>query len=332
MTINATSIGKKLDGIGRFSLLIAKHFIGKREIIINEKAKIHFSEDELKELKIIPASYSPDFGFRGHLKRLIYINFIKTPLFNLSQLQVNFFNPNQIVVVHDIIPLLFPEFHKKQYHYFKYILPYALKKVKKIIVVSNHTKELLIKHYNLEEEKIKVIYNGIVLPEFKEVEKENFILYVGRDSPTKNLKLLVDAFNELDLKDYKLYLVGVNREFNNKNIKSLGYVEDEELDMLYRKAKIFVLPSLYEGFGYPVIEAMARKTAVIASNVSSLPEIGGDGALYFNPYDKEELKEKIKFLIENEDKRKKLENIGFKRSQDFSIERMLKQYEKLLKD
>jgi glycosyltransferase involved in cell wall biosynthesis len=232
--------------------------------------------------------------------------------------------------VHDIIPLLFPEFHKKQYYYFKYFLPVALRKIKKIIVVSNHTKKLLVEYYNLEEEKIKVIYNGIVLPEVKEVKKENIILYVGRDSPTKNLELLVDAFNELNLKDYKLYLVGVNRKFKNKNIKSLGYVEDEELDMLYRKAKIFVLPSLYEGFGYPVIEAMARKTAVIASNVSALPEIGGNGAIYFKPYNKEELKDKINFLIKNEYKRKEFEEIGFKRSQNFSVNKMLKQYEEII--
>jgi len=327
MIINATHIGKHIDGIGRFSLLLAKYFLKKHKVIINKTAKSYFTLEELKHVIIADFSISPDFGFKGHLKRLLFTNTLKEPIFNLSQLEVSFFNTKQIVVVHDIIPLLFPQYHKKQYHYFKYILPFVLKRVQKIITVSNHTKEMLTKYYNIKEEKITVIYNGINLPKEEDIEKEDYILFVGRDSPTKNIDNLIKAFNKIENRQYKLYLVGVQREFNNPNIKAFGYITDDELDQLYKKAKMFILPSLYEGFGYPVIEAMARKTAVITSNISSLPEICGDSAIYIDPYNVEDIVSKIDFLIKNPKKREELEKKGFRRAQMFSIENMLREYD-----
>jgi len=336
MIINATHIGEKLDGIGRFSLILAKFFLkNNQEIIINETATIHFSKEELQHIKIVDASLSPDFGFKGHFKRLLFTNKLKGDIFNLSQLEVSFFNKNQIVVVHDIIPLLFPKYHLKQYYFFKYLLPYVLKnRTKKIIVVSYHTKELLLQYYGVKN--IEVIHNGIILPKYENIEKEDYILFVGRDSPTKNIDNMIKSFIELKkdmkFKNYKLYIVGFKKNFKRDDIITLGYVDDNKLDKLYKKAKVFFVPTLYEGFGYPVIEAMSRGTAVVTSKVSSLPEICKDNAIYINPYDIMDMSFKLKYILSNDELRKEYENNGLKLSKQFDINLMLKKYVNLIKE
>jgi len=333
MIINATNIGENLSGLGRFSLYIAKYFLNDYQVVINKKSINYFSNKELNKLKIVSEKFSPDFGFKGHFRRFLFSNRLNNDsLFTLSQMEINFFNKNQIVVVHDLIPLLFPSLHKNQYHFFKYLLPYGLKKVKKIITPSFHTKELILKYYNLDKNKIEVIHNGIELPKIDKIEtKENYILYVGRDSETKNLNRLIEAFKKLSFNNsVKLYLVGVKKEFKIKNVKSLGFVDDKELDLLYRKAKFLILPSLYEGFGYPTIEAMARGTAVIVSNKSSLPEICGENALYVNPYDIEDMFKKMELLLNNTNLRKKLELSGLNRAKKFDINITLQKYKKVL--
>jgi len=331
MIINATHIGKNLDGIGRFSLILAKYFIKhKANVIINKSATIHFTKEELDKLKVVSDSLSPDNGFKGHLKRLAFTNKLKGKVLNLSQLEISFFNKNQIVVVHDIIPLLFPTFHKKQYHFFKYILPWILKRrVKHIVTVSEHTKELLVNIYGIDESKISVIYNGVDI-ECKEMQKENYFLFVGRDSPTKNIDRLIEAFKLANTKDAKLILAGVKRDIDDKNIKALGYVDDKELKELYAKAKYFIFPTLYEGFGFPAVEAMRCKCATIVSNVGSLPDICRDGALYVEPNSVEDIAKNIEKIIKDENLYANLVNRGYKISKEYSWDRAFSKYKELL--
>lgn len=330
MIINATHIGEKLDGIGRFSLILAKYFIQDGfEVIINKSATIHFNNDELNKLKIVNNNISPDLGFKGHLKRVAFTNKIKGRVLNLSQLEISFFNKEQIVVVHDIIPLLFPKFHKKQYHFFKYILPWVLKnRVKHIVTVSKHTKELLVNKFGINSSKISVIYNGVDI-ECKESKKEDYFLFVGRDSPTKNIDSLIEAFRLADTKGVKLILVGVTREIEDKNIKCLGYISDEELKELYSKAKYFIFPTLYEGFGFPAIEAMRCKCGVIVSNVGSLPEICKDGALYVDPNSVEDISKNIEKIIRLDDLNS-LVNRAYSISKEYSWDKTYKKYKEVL--
>ena len=338
MTINATHIGKKLDGIGRFSLKMAKHFLNRYQVIINENAIIHFSKKELKNLKIVSKNISPDYKFKGHLKRLIFTNSLKGNILNLSQLEVSFWNKNQIVVVHDIIPLLFPEYHKKQYHFFKYILPFVLKnKTKKIITVSNHTRELLIKFYNVDSKKIEVIYNGVDI-EFDDIRtKENIIFFVGRNSPTKNIKNIIKSFEELKkddrFNDFKLVLGGVgNLSVNKKDVIVKNYLTDEELKYYYKISKVFLFPTLYEGFGFPVVEAMRAKTACIASNKGSLPEIVADNALVVNPLNIVEIVNSLKKILLNQQLREELQEKGYRHSLQFNWKDSLLKYERVLNE
>jgi len=339
MIINATHIGKKLDGIGRFSLLLAKHFLKKEnyKVLINKDAIQHFTNEEINRLIIKTNLVSPCKNFPGHLFRLINTNFIKGNIFNLSQLEVSFWNKKQIIVIHDLIPLLFKREHKKQYFYFKYILPKILKnKTKLIITVSNHTKKLIVDTYSIDENKIKVIYNGINIPKEKSVKKDNYIFFVGRNSPTKNIDGLIKSFIKLKednrFKNLKLYIAGFKKNFYRNDIVSLGYVSDKQLDELYRKAKIFFLPSFYEGFGYTVLEAMIRKTAVVTSNIASLPEITGGNAIYVDPHNISDMVLKLKSILLNDQYRKELEIKGFEHAKKFDIKIMLKNYEKVLNE
>ncbi|EKE15350.1 MAG: mannosyltransferase B-like protein, partial [uncultured bacterium] len=247
-----------------------------------------------------------------------------------------------VVTIHDLSYFYYPEeFLKKDFYQLKNWTKYSVKKARKIIAVSQTTKNDLIKFYQAPKEKIEVIYNGynnsqklnsdVIL---KDIPKLYF-LYVGTLQPRKNLNTLLDAFCFLlkERQAYRLIIVGkkgwlwqdifakvADLKLNNKVI-FMGYLTDNELSFLYKNASIFILPSFYEGFGIPILEAMSFNCPVIASNASSLPEIGGDACLYFNPKNPQELKVKIIELLTNQVLRDELVKKGQNRVKLFSWQR-----------
>ena len=189
--------------------------------------------------------------------------------------------------------------------------------------------------YHLPESKIRVIYNGYE----KEanngeliVKKSPYILYVGTLQPRKNVSTLIKAFNKFKdtYPEFKLVIVGrkgwlYNQIFElvkqlklEQNIVFTDYVSDGELVKLYKNAFCFVLPSLYEGFGIPVLEAMVNNCPVICSNVSSLPEIAGKAALYFNPKSEKDLLKNLLKLKEDVSLKNKLIKNGKEQIKKFS--------------
>jgi glycosyltransferase involved in cell wall biosynthesis len=149
---------------------------------------------------------------------------------------------------------------------------------------------------------------------------ENYILYVGNFYPHKNLKRLVLAFRKLIREtnaDYSLVLVGGNNYSEEDKIIITGYVDDNRLNNLYRRADLYVFPSLYEGFGLPALEAMKRGVAVVSSNASCLPEILGDAAMYFNPHSIDDIAEKIKKVLFDKDLKNNLIKRGFERLRNY---------------
>ncbi len=145
----------------------------------------------------------------------------------------------------------------------------------------------------------------------KELPEKPYILYVGNDYPHKNLQRLKWAFEKLKSEglDYDLVLI-------------TKFVNEEELDNLYKNAALFVFPSLSEGFGLPPLEAMARGVPVVSSNATCLPEILGDAALYFNPLDVDDMAEKIKKALTDENLRKTLIQKGFEQIKKYSWRKM----------
>lgn len=227
-------------------------------------------------------------------------------------------------IAHDLVYLHYPEtLHKTiletQTKRFQWI-----KKESCIIFAdSKSTQNDLIKLCNIDKNKVRVIYPGVeVKNENTQKEKKSFILTVGKIEPRKNLKRLIEAFQSLNDKNIELWIAGPpgwsDINVKSKNIKFLGYVSDRELSELYRTCLFFVYPSLWEGFGYPVIEAMAHGAPVATSNVSSLKEIAEGSALLFDPNKTESIRAALKTLIENNNLRQELSAKGLKKSKLFT--------------
>lgn len=253
-----------------------------------------------------------------------------------------FISTPTVVTIHDLSFHYFPDdFLKRDLFKLKNWTKYSVYKAKKIIAVSNTTKNDIVKIYNLPSEKIQVIYNGYEKKEEKTIAdqklikrlKNNFyILYVGTLQPRKNIPALIDAFSKFvkDNREFKLVIAGkkgwlYEKIFNKvrdlgleRNVVFTGYIGNATLKELYKNAFCFVHPSLYEGFGIPLLEAMSEGCPIISSNKSSLPEIGGNAALYFDPTDVNQLVSQIDNLKNHQDLRNALITNGKERIKLFS--------------
>lgn len=242
-----------------------------------------------------------------------------------------------VTTIHDIYQLYYPErFPLIKLLYLKYLVPLSIWKSQTVITVSECTKSDIEKHYSFFSKKTKLTS----IPEASRYDirdrtkgPENFLLFVGTLEPGKNLKTLLEAFSLLptDIKrNFPLKIVG-GRGWKDSDIKKvvdklevqpyikfLGYISDDDLKELYFNATCFILPSLYEGFGLPVLEAMSQGCPVITSNVSSLPEVSGDAAILVDPMDANELYEALENLIRNKDVQELLTVKGYEQVQKFS--------------
>jgi len=257
----------------------------------------------------------------------------------------------RFTVIHDLTPVLFPEYHSSISHLFhKLFLPRILKNADKIITNSFYTRSDLEKHYPISKGKIEAIYLGKeanFIPNSKTsvLGKYNiqqpYFLYTGTLEIRKNLGVLIRAFEKFKAaskRPTQLVLVGkkgwkidkVLKKIENspfkKDIILTGYVEREDLPILYSMAQLFVYPSLYEGFGLPILEAMACGTTVVTSNTSSLPEVGGNAAFYFNPNDVKELFMLLLKLADNTKLIQEHQQLSLKQASLFSWEKAAMQF------
>jgi len=250
-------------------------------------------------------------------------NLIHFPHFNAPILYLK----KNIITIHDLTLHMFPgKKYSKIYHKLAYRISFYTNclKAKKIICVSQNTKKDLIETYPSLEKNSEVILLGSNFNLLKkQAKKEDYILYYGNWKSHKNLETLIKAFNILK-KDYKrsekLVITGNPSPENPKPIKAIkkskfkkvincvGHISPEKLLDTIQKAKLVVIPSLYEGFGLQIIESLSNKTNVIASNISSLPEVGGKAALYFNPKDPQEIAYQANKVLSSDDLQLKLLN------------------------
>ena len=260
-----------------------------------------------------------------------------------------FFLPKKVkrvTVIHDITPVIMPDYHifmSRLFH--KLFLPGILKRANHIITNSEYTKSDVVTHYPITKDKTTAILLGKD-ENFKPDNNDGFLkkyniqkpyfLYVGTLEPRKNLSRLISAFEQLvdnGICNHQLVLAGkkgwkiddlytqIENSSAKNNIILPGFVDKEDLAALYTHADIFVYPSYYEGFGLPILEAMSCGVPVITSNTSSLPEVGGDAALYFDPMSIQDLYETLSKLITNENLMLEMKQKGLERSKQFSWEK-----------
>jgi len=260
----------------------------------------------------------------------------------------------KLVTIHDLTPLAFPHLFRKTKKgriapLYRVMVTLATRRAQYIIAVSQSTKNDLCRLLNIAEDKVVVIYNGVedrfhtrdaraITYVRKKYEfPAKFILHVGRYDPAKNVLTLIEAFDLLkkqsEMEDVKLVMVGaktlqypeikavVDNRGLNRDVIFTGYLDDEDLPSVYRAAMVLVLPSIYEGFGLPALEAMACGTPVITSNTSSLPEVVGEAGIMVEPRDVHALAEAMELVLMDKHLRSELRARGLERARQFTWEK-----------
>jgi glycosyltransferase involved in cell wall biosynthesis len=253
-----------------------------------------------------------------------------------------------VMTVHDLIFKLFPQHHKRlNYWFLNWAMPLFVRRADAIIVVSQATKNDLIRHYRTPDNKITVVHEAAA-PHFRVVPDsevarvrakynlpQRFLLAVGTIEPRKNLARLVESLARLrkDYRDLQLVVVGARgwlyddfftrvEELGLKEAVHLpGYVPDDDLPAVFRAATVYVMASVYEGAGLPVLEAMACGVPVTSSRESSMPELGADVVRYFNPYEVDHMTDIIGAVLADDRLRAGMAAAGPERAALFSWQR-----------
>ena len=338
-------------------------------ILYRPKGKVKFEPKSQSHLTEITA----DYFFPGHIGNAIW-RFTKLPsLINNSGYDL-FHGPSHVlpgklkcpsvVTMLDLIFIRYPNYFKAwDRNYYRISFKKSAQLADHIISISEATKADLINFFGIKEDKISVIYPGFdavfsklqqqKLDEIKIKFKlpRDYILYVGNIEPRKNILKLAQAFNSLQEssyidKDVHLLIVGqmgwyykeiidgIDSLSSRDKIKLVGPVYGEDLAGFYQLASIMAYPSMFEGFGYPVLEAMRLGTPVLTSNISSMPEAGGNAAHYVNPESLDEIKDGLCKLLNDKTYREKLAVKGTRHAAGFNTMRMtqetLEVYRKLI--
>jgi len=352
IVIDLRIFGTKPGGLGRYNQEFLRELVNldqANEYILIFKEDPGLSLPNNFKIKICDCHW---YSLKEQLLLPWLLYSLKADLVHFTHFNVPIlYSGNFVVTIHDLIMTKFPSrkastrnvfLFKIKYWFYQQVIRYAVYNAKKIIAVSNFTAKDIKEYFNLtdlEAKKIKVVYEGVSTTRNNNSNSlklpKNYFLYVGNAYPHKNLEFLMDVFKDFwkEHPEYYLFLVGQQNYFYKNlsskndclNIVMTGHLDDDELASYYKNAKSYVFPSLYEGFGLPPLEAMSYGVPVLSSNASSLPEILGHSALYFDPHDKNDLKTKMSELTKNDDLRSKLIEAGYKQISKYSWRQMSKE-------
>jgi glycosyltransferase involved in cell wall biosynthesis len=346
--INATFLGEKPTGVGVFTKEVSLRLCAlHKEIRIFTSVPI----ESLREpwIQRTPVSIKGSLHFMNNLRRLAYINTVLPLLAKRMHVDILFcpiveypFIPLSplLIMVHDLHPVYFPEQFGLSSDHFRFSLRLLPKLARRIIVPSHFVKDELLSVLHFDPENIDVVppgYNAdFFKPESDSSKKDflqgygivgPFILFVGNLFPYKNIKVLLKAFTAIrDRIPHTLVIIG-NKAVSSEPLDESGrvcyldYIGNHELPRFYSYADMLVHPSLMEGFGMTLLEAMACGTPVVSSNRGSLPEAGGDASIFFDPEDSGKLSEIIMEVIHSGTLRKDMVEKGFANVRKFSWER-----------
>jgi glycosyltransferase involved in cell wall biosynthesis len=353
-------------GIGTYVRNLLRHLSridSKTEYVLFCRAKDCGIVEELGEnFRAVPESARP-YSVSEQLRIPMDLRREGIDLFHAPHYVLPPLTPcKSVVTIHDCIHLRFPQYlpNRLAYAYARSSLWFATHRSNRVLTVSEASKRDILRYFRVPERKIDVIYNAIderfgEPPAADEIERVRdryqlnapYILYAGNIKPHKNLERLIEAFHTLrhgDLEHVKLLIIGdeiskyatlrraVHKYKLHKHVRFFGFVPDKTLAVLYRLARAFVFPSLYEGFGLPPLEAMASGTPVITSNLSSLPEVVGDAALLIDPYDADAIADAMRRVLLDSDLREDLRQRGLKRVAEFSWDRSIRRVREIYEE
>jgi glycosyltransferase involved in cell wall biosynthesis len=251
-----------------------------------------------------------------------------------------------VMTAHDIYGVLYPEqFSRLARWYWANLLPNSMKRAKHLVCISEHTKRDIMEHLHIPEDRItvtplaagtafRVVHDTPwIETRLRELNVTSpFILSVGTREPRKNYARLLEAFAYASRQNVKLVIVGkegwrtediqekMQRYHLQGSVQFIDYCTEDQLVALYNACVFFVMPSLYEGFGLPALEAMACGSPVLVSQNSSLPEVVGEAGMVFNPYDVAEMRERINLLLGDTQRRNDMQQLSVDRAKLFSWE------------
>lgn len=362
--IDARFYGPKGKGLGRYVQKLIENLekidgdSDRQYFVFLRKSNFESYVPQKSNFKKIIADYSW-YSFSEQSKFPFFLRKFNLDLMHFCHFNVPLlYRKNFVVTIHDLILFHYPTIRNttlNRYFYFLKLMAYqkvirsAALRSQKIIAVSQFTKEDVVNNLHIEKEKIFVTHEGCdwscvyssssqsehVLRDYGIIKP--YLLYIGNAYPHKNLERLCLAFRQVQssYSDLQLVLVGEKDFFYQRlqqyikkegieNVVLTGFVADQQLDVIYKEALLYVFPSLYEGFGLPPLEALAKRTPVISSDRTSMPEVLGSGALYFDPQQVQSISDAIIQGISSEELRKDIVEKGVARLEKFSWEEMAK--------
>jgi glycosyltransferase involved in cell wall biosynthesis len=275
-------------------------------------------------------------GIRGHLWEQVALagqvgpdDVLWSPA-NTGPLNVE----NQVLTLHDISPLEHPEWFRPAFAlWYRFFVPPLVRRVRRVVTSSENTRVKLLRRFDLPGERVTVVPGGVDIRTFhpgvtsRQDLPSRYALFVGSLQPRKNLTRLLDAWGRMKdtVPDAWLLIAGTGGSAfrptllrETERVKFLGAVPDAGLPGLYASATVFILPSLEEGFGLPLLEALACGAMVISSRAGALPEVVGDSGLFFDPLDVAEIADTLQRGLQDAALRESLCEKGINRAQRFS--------------
>jgi glycosyltransferase involved in cell wall biosynthesis len=349
IAVNAAIIGDRPTGLGLYALNLIRTLdaLGERLVVYTSRPELIVAPGA--RIERVPAALRPERGMAGHLARLLWTQsglrrrVARTRprlLLNLMPEGILRAAVPQVTVVHDVLPLRYPEEYPRQQYYFRYYVPSVLRHSRAVIVSSESTRRDLIDFYHLPPGKLHVVLLGYDAARFMPAAptaapgETPYALFVGNVMPHKNLIRLVEAFSDGTVGiPGRLMIRGWGRPAHVRalrdRIAALGladrvdwrpYTPEDELPDLYRQARMLLLPSLYEGFGLTALEAMACGTPVIVSDRSSLPEVAGEAGVFVDAEERASIASAIRRLFTDDALARTHTERGLARARRFSWE------------
>jgi glycosyltransferase involved in cell wall biosynthesis len=347
LPVNLSFLMDKPTGISTYARHVA-HALGDRD----DLDPLFLVADQHRDFATyrrfsIPPQLTPEQGVRGHAQRLLWTQFSLPRVCRQIQSNVLFspipeapigsINPQfrYAVTAYDLIPLRFPQKATPLLAYHKFYVPEVLRRADRILAISTATARDLRSFLQIDPKKIDVIPLAYDRQQYydRQLPRSNYFVYVGRQEPYKNLDRIIQAMAQIP-DEIELHILGkVDARYApalkhrakllklSHRIKFCGYIPEVELPEAIGRAIGLVFPSLWEGFGLPILEAMACGTPVITSNFGSMPEVAGEAALLVDPYNVGMIAAAMRLLWNDSAARSQLQAAGLKRVKAFNWEK-----------